>query len=116
MPVGRPQSGEYHTMLEHKLSKIFDKTVKIGSLEVAYPSGTVKKFGDGTRAPLRIRFVDDDALKKLYSDPELQFPELYMHGKMVIEEGDIHDLLMISKLNHSKKTFVTPPAAAMVFQ
>lgn len=99
-------------MLEHKLSQLFEKTVKIGSLEVAYPSGTVKTFGDGTRAPLRIRFVDDDALKKLYSDPELQFPELYMHGKMVIEEGDIYDLLMISKLNHSKKRFISPPAAA----
>lgn len=98
-------------MLENKLSRIFDKTVKIGTLEVAYPSGTTKKFGDGTRAPLRIRFVDDDALKKLYSDPELQFPELYMHGKLLIEEGDIYDLLMIAKLNHSKKNFVTAPAA-----
>ena len=99
-------------MLEYKLSQLFEKTVKTGSLEVAYPSGTVKTYGDGTRAPLRIRFVDDDALKKLYSDPELQFPELYMHGKMVIEEGDIYDLLMISKLNHSKKRFISPPAAA----
>lgn len=99
-------------MLEHKLSQIFDKTVKVGSLEVAFPSGTVKTYGDGTLNPLRIRFVDDDALKKLYSDPELQFPELFMHGKMVIEEGDIHDLLLISRFNHAKKRFVTPPAAA----
>lgn len=98
-------------MMEDKLSKIFDRTVQTGTLEVAYPSGNVVTYGDGTRAPLRIRFTDEDAMKKLYSDPELQFPELYMHGKLVIDEGDIYDLLMISKLNRSRKNFVTPPAA-----
>jgi len=99
-------------MLEHKLSQLFDRTVQTGTLEVAYPSGNVKTFGDGTLAPLRIRFIDESAMKKLYSDPELQFPELYMYGKLVIEQGDLYDLLLLSKLNRSKKRFVTPPAAA----
>jgi len=98
-------------MLENKLSQLFEKTVEVGTLEVTYPSGTVKNYGDGTLETLRIRFVDEDAMKKLYSDPELQFPELYMHGKLVIEEGNIYDLVLLSKLNRSKKKFVTPAAA-----
>ncbi|MDC0116045.1 cyclopropane-fatty-acyl-phospholipid synthase family protein [Octadecabacter sp.] len=98
-------------MLEQKLSQLFKRTVDVGTLEVTYPSGNVQNYGDGTLEKLHIRFVDDDAMKKLYSDPELQFPELYMHGKLVIEEGNIYDLVLLSKLNRSKKKFVTPPAA-----
>ena len=99
-------------MLENKLSQLFKRSILVGSLEVTYPSGTVETYGDGTLETLRIRFTDDAAMKKLYSDPELQFPELYMHGKLVIEEGNIHDLLLLGKLNRSKKNFVTPPAVA----
>ncbi|MEP3441392.1 MAG: cyclopropane-fatty-acyl-phospholipid synthase family protein [Sulfitobacter sp.] len=99
-------------MLQQKLSNRFEKSIKIGSLQVTYPSGTTETYGDGTLNPLHLRFADEETMKMVYSDPELQFLERYMHGKLLIEEGNIHDLILLARFNKMKKTFITPPAAA----
>jgi cyclopropane-fatty-acyl-phospholipid synthase len=97
--------------LETKLSRMLERGVRTGAIVVVFPSGASRRFGDGSLCKLRIRFTDAEALRRAYGDPELQFPELYMQGKLLIEEGDIFDLLLLAKINKSKN-FITAPAAA----
>src|SRR5262245_8135449 len=63
-----------------------------GTLVVRYPSGLTNVYGAGEPAAT-IRFTDWGAVTALALDPDLKLGELYMDGRLTIEQGDIVSLL-----------------------
>ena len=86
-------------MLETPLHVIFRDQITTGSLRVTYPSGRRETYGDGTGTPLSLRIADPGALRAILLDPSLAVPEMYMDGRLVIEEGDVYELIALAKTN-----------------
>ncbi len=86
-------------MLENSLHAIFRKEISAGNLRISYPSGRQEFYGDGSGPPLALRIADKAALRAIVIDPELAAAELYMDGRLVVEEGDIYGLIALAKSN-----------------
>ncbi|SIP98505.1 cyclopropane-fatty-acyl-phospholipid synthase [Rhizobium sp. RU35A] len=74
------------------------KIIKIGTLTVRGPAGE-QRFGGGGGRSVTLRFTDDAAEAELAADPALKLGELYMDGRLIVEEGDIYDFLALVKEN-----------------
>ncbi|OHV72303.1 cyclopropane-fatty-acyl-phospholipid synthase family protein [Ensifer sp. LCM 4579] len=81
------------------LLNLLRSLVQKGKLTVVFATGEQVVFGDGTGKPATIRLVDAEAEKAIVRDPGLKFGEMYMDGRVVLEEGDIFDVLSIAKSN-----------------
>ena len=69
--------------------------IRAGNLRVTTAGGSTYSFGDGTGAPVAIRFTTRAAERGVLLDPELKFGEAYMDGGVVVEQGSIADVLAI---------------------
>lgn len=72
------------TMLRHVLVH--------GDVRVITASGS-HRFGDGIGPHVTIRIADRRAEWALLFDPEMSVGELYMDGRLTVEEGSIYDFL-----------------------
>ncbi|MCB4769267.1 cyclopropane-fatty-acyl-phospholipid synthase family protein [Ancylobacter sp. Lp-2] len=81
--------------MERLLRSALARVVRRGSLTIAFASGEKVVLGDGSGAPLVLRFTSPAWQKQVALDPELKFGEAYMEGGMVVERGDIADLLAL---------------------
>ncbi|QRM31073.1 cyclopropane-fatty-acyl-phospholipid synthase family protein [Microvirga sp. VF16] len=83
-------------MLSEKLLDLaFTRAVKHGTLEVVTAGGKRFTFGDGAEPQVSIRFSDASAQMALCLHPELKLGELFVDGRLVIEQGTILDLLQL---------------------
>lgn len=98
-------------MNEKRLIAMLERGFRKGSVEVAFPSGVVHKFGEGGEPVARLRLTDTQAVKAAWADPALQFAELYMHGRLIVDHGDMYDFMALAKQNGAKG-FITIPAVA----
>ena len=80
-------------LTERLLQRAFAPLVRQGQLEVALPSGRVLRFGDGGLPQARIRFADRRAVWALLRDPDLNFGEMFMQQRLVVEQGTVYDVL-----------------------
>lgn len=80
------------------LRTLVAKIIKIGSLTVRGPLGE-ETFGRGGGRNVTIRFTDTKAEEELAADPALKVGELYMEGRLLIDEGDIYEFLALVKDN-----------------
>lgn len=80
-------------MSNRLLRAIFSKLVTRGSLTTTLASGEVIRAGDGSGAPVAIRFTNRRAPWAVVIDPEMQLGELFMDGRMVMERGTVYDLM-----------------------
>jgi cyclopropane-fatty-acyl-phospholipid synthase len=81
------------------ISRILNKLVRVGRLEIEFADGRVKSFGDGTGPDLAVRFADKGVAWEIMRDPELRFGELYMEGRIQQTRGDLYDLLALGSAN-----------------
>lgn len=81
------------------LLNLLRRLVRKGNLTVFFSAGEKVILGDGSGKPATIRIVDAEAEKAIALDPSLRFGELYMDGRVVVEDGDIFDVLSIVKEN-----------------
>jgi cyclopropane-fatty-acyl-phospholipid synthase len=86
-------------MLENALHAAFRKHVAAGSLQVTFPSGRIERYGDGSGPPIALRLADEATLRAVTFDPSLAVAEAYMDGRLVLEEGDIYQLIALAKGN-----------------
>jgi len=83
-------------MLSEKLLDLaFTRAVKHGSLEMTTAGGRRFTFGGGTEPQVSIRFTDAAAQMALCLHPELKLGELYVDGRLVIENSTVLDLLQL---------------------
>ena len=86
-------------MWEKLLDQVASSIIRFGTLEVVLPSGRRARYGDGTGGPVRIRLVDTGAIVEMVKAPEMALGELYMDERLILEEGDLRDLLAICVAN-----------------
>lgn len=80
-------------MLEGTLHATLRKGIPHGNLSVGYPTGRTETYGDGSGPPLSIRITDAAALRAIALDPALAVGEMYIDGRLVVERGDIYELI-----------------------
>ncbi len=77
------------------LPKLFGKIVRNGQLTLIGPDGDRHIAGSGGAPSVTIRITDKSLDWKIPLDPELRAAEAFMDGTLLIEDGDIHDLLTL---------------------
>ena len=76
------------------LLRIFLKRfIRRGTLDVTLADGSQFTCGDGTGTPVGVHFTTSAIQRHILRDPELAFGEGYMDGTILVEHGDIADLL-----------------------
>ena len=81
--------------MDRLLQFLLKTFVRRGTFKVTTSRGTVLTFGDGTGAPVAVRFASRMAELGILLDPELKFGESYMNGTFVVEQGSIADVLAL---------------------
>ena len=97
---------------ENLLTGMLDRAIQKGTLSVLYPSGEQVEFGDGESPKATVHFQDAKAVRSVYFDPALKFAEMYMDGRMTIDDSELDRFIAIVKINGAKK-FATAPAVAL---
>jgi cyclopropane-fatty-acyl-phospholipid synthase len=83
------------------IDRFFERAVKRGHLTVFHADGTSRSFGepDADIKPVTIRFGPGTAAV-IVRNPSLGAAECFMDGRLVIEQGDILDLLVLMTSNN----------------
>ena len=72
----------------------FAGLIKTGLIEIETAGGHKFTLGDGSSTKLALRFNDKAAPAFVMLDPELNFDELYVDGRIEVTQGTIFDVLM----------------------
>jgi cyclopropane-fatty-acyl-phospholipid synthase len=83
------------------LDKMLRRLVHRGELLVIDHDGREYHYGapDPGRAPVTIRFTDRRVSAEIARDPATATGEAYMDARMLVERGDIRDLLYLARAN-----------------
>src|SRR5512139_3363765 len=83
------------------LDRFLSRVVHRGELTLIDHDGSRRSYGnpDPGRAPVVIRFTDSKVALDLIRNPRLGAGEAYINGRLVVEEGDILDLLDLVRAN-----------------
>lgn len=75
--------------------RLFRMLIRAGPLVVTGPDGVARSYGSPSPhvAPVAIRLADRGAARAIGRNPALGFGEMFMAGRLRIEEGDIRSLL-----------------------
>ncbi|HYD38096.1 MAG TPA: class I SAM-dependent methyltransferase, partial [Allosphingosinicella sp.] len=81
--------------------RLFRALIRTGSLAVTAPDGTRRRYGAPVAelAPVAIRIADRGAERAIARNPALGFGEMFMDGRLVVEQGDIRALLDLVGFN-----------------
>lgn len=85
------------------IEKFLGRIVSKGALRLVNASGATKSLGDGSESEIVLRFTDPEAETAVATDPALALGEMYMQGRMVLEAGNIFDLLSLFARNGIRK-------------
>jgi len=83
--------------------RLFSRLIKRGRLEIRYASGETSIFGEPTPGlpDVAVHFTDDRVPRDLILDPRLGAGEAYMDGRVVVERGDIMELVGLVQANNA---------------
>lgn len=75
------------------------RVIKKGNLEVAFAGGLRLRYGDGSGPDIAIRLTDRRQEWLLAADPRLRLGEAYMDGTLILERGNLYDLVSLFVCN-----------------
>src|SRR3954468_13109311 len=83
------------------LDKALRRVLRRGQLTVTDHKGAVHTYGaaDPELRPVAVRFTDRRVPTEIARDPGLGAAETYMDGRLVLEQGDILDLVTLVRRN-----------------
>jgi cyclopropane-fatty-acyl-phospholipid synthase len=83
------------------LDKMLRPLIKKGELVVVDHDGKEYRYGapDPLWGPVRVRMTDRGAAFHIAKDPRVGAGEAYMDGRMVMEQGDLRELVMLIRYN-----------------
>jgi cyclopropane-fatty-acyl-phospholipid synthase len=81
------------------LKQMLRRAIRRGCVTVITGKNTRDTFGDGSGTSIALRLKDRRAEWALILNPELKLGELFMQGRLVMEEGSIYDLMEIALAN-----------------
>jgi cyclopropane-fatty-acyl-phospholipid synthase len=88
------------------LASLLEHLITVGTLRVIDGSGRTHSFGVGDGPLVTVRLRDRKAERELFWNPRLKAGELYMDGRLTIEDGTIYDFLDLAAWNMQ----VAPPS------
>jgi cyclopropane-fatty-acyl-phospholipid synthase len=75
------------------IEKLVGKVIRNGRLNLIMPDGRKLEFGPAGGKTLTVRLTDKKAAFAIARNPRLGLGEAYMDGRIVVEDGDILDLM-----------------------
>ncbi|MCY3878909.1 MAG: cyclopropane-fatty-acyl-phospholipid synthase [Rhodobacteraceae bacterium] len=75
--------------------------IRQGRLEVTFPDGSERHFGEQDCSPVKIRIHDEATLRRLCINPDLVVGEAYMDEKLTIENDELYRFLELVTKNIS---------------
>lgn len=83
------------------IGRFLDSVVEKGSINVIHPDGACESFGTPTAGypDVRIRLADKNVVRQILLDPRLGAAETFMDGRLIVEQGDIMDLVQLLRAN-----------------
>jgi cyclopropane-fatty-acyl-phospholipid synthase len=75
------------------IGRFIDQILPVGSITLVQPDGSRETYGPGGGKHVTVRFHDKRVGLELFRNPRLRMGELYMDGRISIENGTILDLL-----------------------
>jgi len=85
------------------LDILLSRIVARGALTLTDAAGKVHSYGDGRGQKVAFRLADRRIERQLVFDPQLALGEAYMHGRLVMQEGRIYELLALLLSNLQEK-------------
>lgn len=83
------------------VEKFLNSTIGKGRLTLTMPSGSVHELGTPEEGypEVAIRLTDNRVARDILLDPRLGAGEAYMDGRIIIEKGDIMELVQLIRMN-----------------
>jgi cyclopropane-fatty-acyl-phospholipid synthase len=75
------------------IGRLIDKLLSKGSVTLKLPGKEPRTYGRGGGKHLTLRFTDRKVAFEILKNPRLGIGEVYMNGRLIIEDGTILDLL-----------------------
>ena len=77
------------------IDTLLGKLIRKGRLTLVMPDGKPRSFGPGDGPALTVRLADRKTAFAIARNPRLGVGEAYMDGRIIIEDGDILDLMQL---------------------
>ena len=81
------------------IDNLLQKIIKKGHLIWVKSNGTELEFGDRSGTFIKMKTTNTFSEIKMMMNPSLHLGESYMNGSLILEEGNIHDLLKLIFVN-----------------
>jgi len=81
------------------INSLLQKIIKKGHLIWVKSNDTELEFGDKSGTFIKMKTTNAFSEIKMLMNPSLHFGESYMNGSLILEEGNIHDLLKLIFVN-----------------
>ena len=75
------------------IGRFIEQILPVGSITILQADGSKNSYGPGGGKHVTVRLHDRRAALELFRNPRLKLGELYMEGRVTIEDGTILDLL-----------------------
>lgn len=85
----------WNRALDHALRRL----IRIGAMEVTFPDGATRRYGEAGIDPVRITINDPGLPRRLLLAPDLTVGEAYMNQGMTIAQDDVRGFLMTAMRN-----------------
>jgi cyclopropane-fatty-acyl-phospholipid synthase len=88
------------------IDRFLERAVKRGRLTVVHSDGSRATFGtsDPELPDVTIRFADAGAERAIIGDPKLGAGEMFMEGRLLVEQGEVWDLVRLLKASNAWET------------
>ncbi|MEP3227234.1 MAG: cyclopropane-fatty-acyl-phospholipid synthase family protein [Parasphingorhabdus sp.] len=83
------------------LGRFLGSIIKSGTIAVIQPDGTTEKFGQTEAGfpDVAVRLADAGVMRQILLDPRLGAAEAFMDGRLIMEQGDIMELIQLLRAN-----------------
>ena len=75
------------------LDRLLRRAINRGALELTTHDGAVRRYGDPAAVPVRVRLTDAATAGRIARNPALGAGEAFVDGRLVVESGDVVELL-----------------------
>ncbi|MCG2840163.1 cyclopropane-fatty-acyl-phospholipid synthase family protein [Sandaracinobacter sp. RS1-74] len=75
------------------LDRLLRRAITRGALEIQDHAGHVHRYGDPAATAVKLRLTDAATERKIATNPTLGAGEAFMDGRLIVESGDVMDLL-----------------------
>ncbi|QQA44904.1 SAM-dependent methyltransferase [Pelagovum pacificum] len=83
-------------MWNSALDKALARLVRRGALEVTFPDGTTRRYGEDDATPVKSEINDPGTVRRLLYTPDLALGEGFMEGRIVLPGDDPRPLIRLA--------------------